>query len=88
MLEAFQPPSVSLPFLPKTNGCTAAPLHDVAPFATPSPPTWAPHVALHTSPEPPDEGEEQSEKPGLKLNIQKTKAVASSPITSWQIDGE
>ena len=27
-------------------------------------------------------------KPGLKLNIQKTKIVASSPITSWQIDGE
>ena len=31
---------------------------------------------------------EQSEKPGLKLNIQKTKVMASSPITSWQIDGE
>ena len=31
---------------------------------------------------------EQSEKAGLKLNIQKTKMVASSPITSWQIDGE
>ena len=31
---------------------------------------------------------EQSEKVGLKLNIQKTKIVASSPITSWQIDGE
>ena len=30
---------------------------------------------------------EQSEKPGLKLNIQKTKIMASSPITSWQIDG-
>ena len=30
----------------------------------------------------------QSEKVGLKLNIQKTKIVASSPITSWQIDGE
>ena len=29
-----------------------------------------------------------SEKVGLKLNIQKTKIVASSPITSWQIDGE
>ena len=31
---------------------------------------------------------EESEKVGLKLNIQKTKVVASSPITSWQIDGE
>ena len=30
----------------------------------------------------------ESEKPGLKLNIQKTKIMASSPITSWQIDGE
>ena len=31
---------------------------------------------------------EESEKPGLKLNIQKTKIMASCPITSWQIDGE
>ena len=31
---------------------------------------------------------EESEKFGLKLNIQKTKIMASSPITSWQIDGE
>ena len=31
---------------------------------------------------------EESEKVGIKLNIQKTKIVASSPITSWQIDGE
>ena len=31
---------------------------------------------------------EESEKPGLKLNIQKTKIMASSPIPSWQIDGE
>ena len=31
---------------------------------------------------------EESEKVGLKLNIQKTKAMASGPITSWQIDGE
>ena len=30
---------------------------------------------------------EESEKVGLKLNIQKTKTVASGPITSWQIDG-
>ena len=31
---------------------------------------------------------EESEKPGLKLNIQKTKMMASSPITSWQIEEE
>ena len=31
---------------------------------------------------------EENEKTGLKLNIQKTKILASSPITSWQIDGE
>ena len=31
---------------------------------------------------------EKSEKAGLKLNIQKTKIMASSPITSWEIDGE
>ena len=30
----------------------------------------------------------ESEKTGLKLNIQKTKIMASDPITSWQIDGE
>ena len=33
-------------------------------------------------------GKEESEKAGLKLNIQKTKIIASGPITSWQIDGE
>ena len=33
-------------------------------------------------------GKEESEKAGLKLNIQKTKILASGPITSWQIDGE
>ena len=32
--------------------------------------------------------EEESEKAGLKLSIQKTKVIASGPITSWQIDGE
>ena len=32
--------------------------------------------------------EEESEKVGLKLNIQKTKIMASGPTTSWQIDGE
>ena len=31
---------------------------------------------------------EESEKPGLKLSIQKTKIMASGPITSWQVDGE
>ena len=34
------------------------------------------------------EVKEKSEKAGLKLNIQKTKIMASGPITSWQIDGE
>ena len=38
--------------------------------------------------EPLDESEKESEKVGLKLNIQKTKIMASGPITSWQIDGE
>ena len=33
-------------------------------------------------------GKEESEKVGLKVNIEKTKIMASSPITSWQIDGE
>ena len=33
-------------------------------------------------------GKEESEKVGLKLNIQKTKIMVSNPITSWQIDGE
>ena len=32
--------------------------------------------------------EEESEKVGLKLNIQKTKIMASGPVTSWEIDGE
>ena len=34
------------------------------------------------------EVKEESEKVGLKFNIQKTKTMASGPITSWQIDGE
>ena len=34
------------------------------------------------------EMKEESDKPGLKLNIQKTKIMAPRPITSWQIDGE
>ena len=33
-------------------------------------------------------GKEESEEVGLKLNIQKTKIMASGPITSWEIDGE
>ena len=33
-------------------------------------------------------GKQESEKVGLKLNIQKTKIMASGPVTSWQIDGE
>ena len=33
-------------------------------------------------------GKEEDEKAGLKLNIQKTKIMASGPITSWQIDGK
>ena len=33
-------------------------------------------------------GKEESEKVGLKLNIQKTKIMASGPVTSWEIDGE
>ena len=36
----------------------------------------------------PKKVKEESENVGLKLNIQKTKIMASSPITSWQIDGE
>ena len=38
--------------------------------------------------EPLDEEESESEKAGLKFNIQKTKIMASGPITSWQIDGK
>ena len=38
--------------------------------------------------EPLDESEEESRNVVLKLNIQKTKIMASGPITSWQIDGE
>ena len=38
--------------------------------------------------EPLDESEEESDKIGLKLNIQKSKIMASGPITLWQIDGE
>ena len=38
--------------------------------------------------EPLDESEKGDEKVGLELNIQKTKIMASSPITSWQVDAE
>ena len=38
--------------------------------------------------EPLDEFKEESKKAGLKLNIQKSKTMASGPITSWQIEGE
>ena len=38
--------------------------------------------------EPLDEFKEESKKAGLKLNIQKSKIMASGPITSWQIEGE
>ena len=49
------------------------------------PPLWQ-HVRTK---EPLDESEkEESEKVGLKLNIQKTKIMVSGPITSWQIGGE
>ena len=33
-------------------------------------------------------GKQESEKPGLKLNIKKTRMMASGPITSWQVDGK
>ena len=38
--------------------------------------------------EPLDEMKEEGEKPGLKVNIQKTKIMASGPMTSWPVDGE
>ena len=50
-----------------------------------TPPLWQ---KVKRSKEPLDESERESEKIGLKLNIQKTKIMASGPITSWQIDGE
>ena len=45
-------------------------------------------ILMTESEEPLDEGEKESEKTALKVNIQKTKMMASGPITSWQIDGE
>ena len=49
------------------------------------PPLWQ---KVRGTKEPLDEVKEESEKVGLKLNIQKTKIMASDPITSWEIDGE
>ena len=43
---------------------------------------------MQRSKEPLDESERGEEKVGLELNIQKTKIMASGPITSWEIDGE
>ena len=54
--------------------------------------THEPKYARHTCPSPVPgihpKGKEESEKVGIKLNIQKTKIMSSDPITSWQIDGE
>ena len=50
-----------------------------------TPPIWQ---ETKKSKEPLDESERGQWKAGLKLNIQKTKILASGPITSWQIDGE
>ena len=50
-----------------------------------TPPLWQKAKRMK---EPLDKVKEESEKFGLKLNIQKTKIMASGPITSWQIDGE
>ena len=50
-----------------------------------TPPLWQ---KVRGTQKPLDESKEESEKVGLKLNIQKMKIMASSPITSWQIDGE
>ena len=49
-----------------------------------------PHLMAESKEEPKSllmKGKEESEKVGLKLNIQKTKIMASGPITSWQLDG-
>ena len=45
-------------------------------------------MLFRSTKKPLDESERESEKVGLKLNIQKTKIMASGPITSWEIDGE
>ena len=51
-----------------------------------TPPLWQKEKSSWTK-ESLDESEEESEKAGLKLNIQKTKIMALGPITSWQIEG-
>ena len=50
-----------------------------------TPPLWQ---KVRGTKKPLDEVKKESENIGLKLNIQKTKIMASGPITSWQIDGE
>ena len=50
-----------------------------------TPPLWQ---KVKRTKKPLDESEKETEQVGLKLNIQKTKIIASGPITSWQIDGE
>jgi len=50
-----------------------------------TPPWWQ---KVKNNKEPLDESEKGDKKVGLKLNIQKTKIMASSPITSWQLDAE
>ena len=50
-----------------------------------TPPLWQKERGTK---EPLDEVKEKGEKVGLKLNIQKTKIMASAPTTSWEIDGE
>ena len=50
--------------------------------------TYADDTTLMAESEELKKVKEESEKAGLKLNIQKTKIMASSPITSWEIDGE
>ena len=53
-----------------------------------TPPLWQKVKKNFSSLEPLMKVKKESEKVGLKLNIQKTKIMASSAITSWQIDGE
>ena len=50
-----------------------------------TPPLWQ---KVKRTKKPLDESEKETEQVGLKLNIQKTKIMASGPITSWEIDGE
>ena len=50
-----------------------------------TPPLWQ---KVKRTKKPLDESEKETEQVGLKLNIQKTKIMASGPITAWEIDGE